>query len=57
MLQLHDAKKKYNLPVIDLFEVSSKIKHLISDGIHYTQEGYEVFTDEIIKKLSQWGIV
>lgn len=52
-----EIAKKYNLPVIDLFEVSSKIKHLISDGIHYTQEGYEVFTDEIIKKLSQWGIV
>ena len=44
---------KYNLPIIDLFDVSLGIKHMISDGIHYTEEGYAVFTDEIIKRLRE----
>ena len=26
---------------------------ILSDGIHYTQEGYGIFTDEIIKRLKE----
>ena len=48
-----EIAKKYNLPVIDLFSVSSENLDKISDGIHFTEEGYKIFADVIIKKLDE----
>mgnify|MGYP003288864260 CR=1 FL=1 len=43
---------KYNLPVIDLYNVSLENKHLLSaDGVHFTAEGYDALADKILKEL------
>ena len=43
---------KYNLPVIDLYDVSLENKHLLSsDGVHFTAEGYDALADKILKEL------
>lgn len=42
----------YNLPVIDLYAVSKNASHLLSpDGVHFTQEGYELLAEEILRNL------
>ena len=44
--------KKHNLQVIDLYTVTEKNKELLSeDGVHFTDEGYEVIAKEIIKNI------
>jgi hypothetical protein len=43
---------KYNLKVIDLYDVSQKNIDLLSDdGVHFLDEGYELFAQEIINNL------
>lgn len=47
-----DIAKKYNLRVIDLYTITEKNKDLLSeDGVHFTDEGYEVIAKEIIKNI------
>jgi len=44
--------KKHNLQVIDLYTVTEKNKDLLhEDGVHFTDEGYEVIAKEIIKNI------
>lgn len=44
--------EKYELPVIDLYEVSEKYLKLISDdGVHFTQKGYEKLADGILAHM------
>lgn len=48
-----EIAKEYELPVIDLYTVSINNKDLLSeDGVHFTKEGYEKLTEEIIKTIS-----
>lgn len=43
---------KYGLKVIDLHKVSYENRHmLIADGIHMTQEGYEVLAKAVLKEV------
>lgn len=47
--------KKYSLPVIDLYSVSAENTSLrSSDGVHYTEAGYTLFADEIIKEIKKY---
>lgn len=47
--------EKYNLPIIDLYTVSLNNAQLLSeDGIHYTNQGYEVLAEEILRVLKQY---
>ncbi len=52
------AKKiaeKYNLPVIDLYEVSSQKEGLLSqDGVHLTTEGYELLAEKIVSEIKTY---
>jgi len=52
------AKKiaeKYNLPVIDLYEVSSQKEGLLSqDGVHLTKEGYELLAEKILSEVKAY---
>ena len=51
-LMHNNIKHKYNLPVIDLYSVSkqfSKIKR--TDDVHFTDEGYKILANTIIKEL------
>ncbi len=44
--------EKYTLSMIDLYTVSKNAPHLLSaDGVHFTQEGYELLAEEIIRNL------
>ena len=46
--------QKYDLPVIDLYDVSLSSGNFIShDGIHPTQEGYELLAKKILKVLEE----
>lgn len=46
--------EKYHLPVIDLYAVTEKNKELLSeDGIHFTEEGYEMIAKEIISVIDR----
>ena len=46
--------EKYQLEVIDLYSATEKNKELLSeDGIHFTQEGYEVISKEIISAINR----
>ncbi len=43
---------KYDLPIIDLFEPSVKFRKLQSpDGIHFSEEGYEILAGVIVNFL------
>ena len=43
---------KYNLKVIDLYDISQKNNNLMSDdGVHFVDAGYEIFAQEIIKHI------
>ena len=43
---------KYNLKVIDLYDISQKNNNLMSDdGVHFVDAGYEIFAQEIIKNI------
>ena len=45
---------KYNLPVIDLYTLTEKNKELLSeDGVHFTTEGYEMISEEIISFIDK----
>ncbi len=45
------ASKK--LPVIDLYTISEKNKNFLSvDGVHFTETGYKVLANEVLRKLN-----
>ncbi|MBQ4517499.1 MAG: hypothetical protein II997_02815 [Clostridia bacterium] len=47
--------EKYNLPVIDLYEVSSQKEGLLSqDGVHLTTEGYELLAEKIVSEIKTY---
>ncbi len=46
---------KYNLPVIDLYAVTSANPDtLCPDGVHLLKEGYELLAEEVLKVLKQY---
>lgn len=46
--------EKYHLSVIDLYMTTEKNKELLSeDGVHFTQEGYEIIAKEIISAINR----
>ena len=46
------AAKKYNLPVIDLFEIAVSDPALHNeDKVHFTDEGYKVLAERILEKV------
>lgn len=47
-----ELAEKYGLPVIDLYSISSKNATLLAnDGVHFTQDGYALFAEEIVENL------
>ena len=45
--------KQYNLPIIDLYTVSSEFSELRSaDGVHFSRDGYIKFADQILSDIS-----
>ncbi len=51
-----EIAEKYSLPVIDLYAESLQNKHLLhNDGVHYTEEGYNMLADKILKALGFKG--
>ena len=43
-----------SLPVIDLYTLTEKNKELLSeDGVHFTTEGYEMISEEIISFIDK----
>jgi len=44
-----ELAQQYNLPVIDLYTVTAANKHLLSDGVHFVQEGYEIIAKELVE--------
>lgn len=46
--------KKYNLPIIDLYEVTQKnAQFLWTDGVHWTAEGNELIATTIVKRVKE----
>ena len=43
--------EKYNLPTIDLYAVSAAMPDLLTDGVHFTQEGYQTLASAILASL------
>ena len=43
-----EIANKYNIPYIDIYTIALNNKELLSDGVHFEKEGYELFADEII---------
>lgn len=43
-----EVAAKYSLPVIDLYAVSEPIADQLTDGVHFTQEGYTALASAII---------
>lgn len=44
--------QNYRLPVIDLYTLTKNHAHLLSpDGVHFSDEGYQVIAREILEKL------
>ncbi len=48
-----EIAEKYNLPVIDFYKVSEGIQHLLSDGVHFTEEGYKVLAKELAGRVRE----
>ena len=46
-----EIAKEYNLPVIDLYAVSESIAAQLTDGVHFTQDGYRVLAEKLIEAL------
>lgn len=43
---------KYQLPVIDLYSESKKITHLLKgDGVHFTEEGYQILARALVNDV------
>lgn len=56
MIRNETVKKiaeKYKLPVIDLYEPSVECADLHSDGIHFTDEGYEKLARKILEVIHE----
>ncbi len=49
-----ELAKKYDLPVIDLYQISLDSAHLLDNGgVHWLQEGYETLATEIIRCVNE----
>lgn len=49
-----EIASKYGLSVIDLYKITSESpEKLLSDGVHFSEEGYQMIADEIIKEISE----
>lgn len=47
-----ELAKKYNLPVIDLYTISSQITSLrCDDGVHFSAEGYKKLAEKILNDI------
>lgn len=46
-----ELAEKYGLPIIDLYTVSSAMPEQLTDGVHFTQEGYQALAGTIIRSL------
>lgn len=44
-------QKKHGLSIIDIFELSQKNQHLLCDGVHFTEKGYEILAKMIVDKV------
>lgn len=48
-----ELAEKYQLPVIDLYSISKDAQTLLlDDGVHFTEEGYQILAAEVVKKLN-----
>ena len=45
--------EKLNVPVIDLYSVSEENKALISDGVHFREEGYQKLAATVIRRIKE----
>lgn len=43
--------EKYSLKVIDIHTLSVENKHLLSDGVHFVNDGYKIFAEKIVSEL------
>ena len=46
-----DIAGKYGLPVIDLYEATEPIADQLTDGVHFTEEGYRVIAKTLVEAL------
>ena len=46
-----EIAEKYNLPTIDLYAVSAAMPDQLTDGVHFTQEGYQTLASAILASL------
>ena len=47
-----EVAKKYHLPTIDLYSVSAAMPDQLTDGVHFTQSGYQALSQTILNALS-----
>ena len=47
-----EVAKKYHLPTIDLYSVSAAMPDQLTDGVHFTQSGYQALAQTILNALS-----
>lgn len=52
---VREIAEKYGLPVVDLYETALENKDMISDGVHFTAEGYEKLAEKLLEAVC--GIV
>ena len=45
--------EKYGVPVIDLYSATEGRVDLLTDGVHFSNEGYKIITREILRVLEQ----
>ncbi len=43
-----------NLNVIDLYSVSEANQHLLTDGVHFVEDGYKVLASEVVKRIKEY---
>lgn len=49
-----DLAEKYNLPVVDAYAITKKYEEFISDdGVHLTEEGYQLLAKKIVEKVEE----
>ena len=49
-----DLAKKYELPVIDFYTITTEHADLLSpDGVHLSKDGYKLLAEELVKRVSE----
>lgn len=52
---IKEMASKYNLPIIDLFSVSSEVSYLHqSDGVHFSTDGSKILADKVVESLMMY---